>query len=88
MVRPTTLQDLEKELTDDLLGKSNPLDRCPNLKADNSGPYCGRDLKEGEAILDQRRAVCDNYSLQLWCLDNTRCSICLWYKGEPFELTK
>jgi len=86
MVRITTPQDLEKELTTELLSKSNPSERCPNLKADNSGPYCGRDLNEGEAILTQRRAICDNYSLQFWCLDKTRCSVCLWYNDEPFEL--
>ncbi|MDP3027249.1 MAG: hypothetical protein Q8N63_06070 [Nanoarchaeota archaeon] len=77
MVRYATFKDLEKKLTHKLLSESNPQDRCPNLKIDRQGPYCGRDLKEGEKILEQRRMVCDNYSLQLWCLDKTRYNICI-----------
>lgn len=77
MVRYATFKDLEKKLTHKLLSESNPQDRCPNLKIDCQGPYCGRDLKEGEDILEQRRMVCDNYSLQLWCLDKARYNICI-----------
>jgi len=84
MVRYTTREDLEKKLTNKLLSESNPQDRCPNLRIDNQGPYCGRDLKEGEKISEQRRMVCGNYSLQLYCLDKNRCSICIWYQGELF----
>lgn len=84
MVRYATREDLEKDLTRKLLSKSNPQDRCPNLRVDNRGPYCSRELKEDEDISEQRRMVCDNYSLQLWCLDKTRCNTCIWYKGESF----
>ena len=85
MVRYTTREDLEKDLTSRLFSESNPQDRCPHLKIDSIGPYCSRDLRDDEAILEQRRIICDNYSFQLWCLDKTRCNICIWYKGEPFE---
>ena len=77
MVRYATCKDLEKKLTHKLLSESNPQDRCPNLRIDNQGPYCGRDLKKGGKILGQRRIVCDDYSLQLWCLDKTRCNVCI-----------
>jgi len=87
MVRHTTREDLEKDLTSKLLSESNPQNRCPNLKIDSTGPYCCRDLNDGEGISDQRRIICDNYSLQLWCLDKARCNICIWYNGEPFEKT-
>lgn len=85
MVKYTTREDLVKGLTQRLLSESSPQERCPNLRTDNQSPYCGRDLKEGEDILEQRRMVCDNYSLQLWCLDKTKFNICIWYQGELFE---
>lgn len=85
MVRYTTHKDLEKKLTIKLLSGSNPGDRCKNLRTDSEGPYCSRDLKEGGKISEQRRIICDNYSLQLYCLDKIRCNICIWYQGEPFS---
>ena len=84
MARPTTPEDLEKNLTNKLLNESNLENKCPNLKVDKIGPYCNRDLKEGEPPSKQRREICDNASLQLWCLDKDRYNICIWYKGEPF----
>jgi len=85
MVRATTPKDLQGDLTLELLAGSNPEDRCPNFRTDSIGPYCGRDLIQGEKITDERRGVCDNISLQLWCLDKDRYNICIWYQGEPFR---
>jgi hypothetical protein len=85
MVRQTTLEDLEEDLRKQLLTESNPNYRCPNLKINNKGAYCGRDFMEGEKVSSERRRICDNASLQLWCLDKDRYAICIWYKGEPFK---
>jgi len=84
MVRQTTLEDLNRDLTLELLTESQPEDRCPHFKIDSQGPYCSRDLRDGEEIANIRRRICDNASLQLWCLDNERYHLCIWYKGEPF----
>ena len=85
MVRLTTPEDLVKDLTDQLISESDPKNRCPNFGIDSKGPYCARSLVPGEIISDQRRMICDNYSLQLWCLDRDRFNVCIWYRGEPFR---
>lgn len=85
MIKITTRNDLERDLTKKLLDDNNTEDRCPNLQTDNHGPYCARDLEEGEIISERRRRICDNASLQLWCLDKDRYNLCIWYNGEPFD---
>ena len=59
-------------------------DRCPHLKKDNIGPYCSKDLKR-TMISESRRVVCGNASLQLYCLDKSRFSKCIWYMRGGFE---
>ena len=85
MVRQTTLEDLRLDLRDKLLAERDIRNECPNLRTDSKGPYCGRDLTEGQNISDERRRICDNYSLQLWCLDRDKFHVCIWYQGEPFK---
>lgn len=85
MVRYATQGDLEENLTKRLLADSDIGRRCPNLKVDGMGPYCGRGLEKKREISEQRREICDNSSLQLWCLDGKRYSKCIWYNGEPLE---
>ncbi len=59
-------------------------ERCPYLRSDSDGPYCGRNLQENTHISNSRRMVCDCASLQLWCLDKERALKCIFYQGEPF----
>lgn len=82
MVRNTTPEDRERDFLRDLIDKVEIRERCPHLRVDEQGAYCSRDL-QGE-VTEQRRLVCDKYSLQLWCLDKSRCSKCIWYQGESF----
>jgi len=56
-------------------------DRCKLLRQDDIGPYCGKDLNPEDKVSEQRRMVCDVYSLQLWCLDKTSCCKCIFYNG-------
>lgn len=72
-----------ERFTLNLIKESLPENRCPHFRTDDKGPYCGKNLGEGEDISDKRRMVCDNYSLQLWCLDKERCDKCIVYRGEP-----
>lgn len=92
MVRITTPEDRARdfykrirEQSQRLLEESNPNDRCPNLRVDEYSPYCAKDLRQGEPILRERRLICGVGSLDLFCLDKDRYSICIWYRGEPFQ---
>lgn len=69
------------KLTEMLLNESPESGRCEHLKVDSEGPYCSKDLIGGSKISEERRAVCDSASLQLWCLDNSRCNKCIFYSG-------
>ena len=71
-------------LIEDLLAETPPEKRCPYLVVDNTGPYCSKDL-QGNEISEQRRLVCSSASLQLWCLDKSRVTKCIWYNGESFK---
>ena len=73
-----------KDLTDELFEQSRKDERCPHIRRDGGGAYCARDLKEGEEIPLYRRCVCDNASLQLWCLTKQDWTRCIFFKGEPF----
>jgi hypothetical protein len=75
----------ELSLAERLFLESTENSRCPNLRRDQLGVYCARDLKSGEKIIQGRRNVCDHISLRLWCLDKGRYSKCIWYQGEPFR---
>jgi len=86
MIKITTIQDLERDLVEKLLGEVPYGLRCPHLVEDPEGqPYCMKGLNKGEEISEQRRMVCQSASLQLWCLDIERSSNCIWYNGEPFR---
>lgn len=61
----------------------SPLDnRCLHLHVDQIGPYCGKDHVSGSEIRENRRMICDTYSLQLWCLDKESCVKCIVYTGK------
>lgn len=66
-----------------LLNETPKDKKCPNLRSDRRGIYCGKDLEKGKEISDRRRLVCDTYSLQIWCLEGY--SRCMFYKGESLE---
>lgn len=57
-------------------------DRCDFLRKDNCSYYCSNGLKEGDVISNERRNVCDHFSLQLWCLSKSNCQNCIWYNGK------
>ncbi|MGC9309359.1 MAG: hypothetical protein ACP5D2_01540 [Candidatus Nanoarchaeia archaeon] len=65
----------------DLIARTREEERCKYFRVDDDGPYCNKGLKEGEKISERRRMICDNFSLQLWCLDKARCHKCLYYQG-------
>ncbi|MBS3079085.1 hypothetical protein J4218_03115 [Candidatus Pacearchaeota archaeon] len=81
--------ELEGHLVLGLLRESKVEYRCPHFCTDEIGPYCGRDLTEGQHthsnISSGRRIICDSASMQLWCLDKDRYDNCLWYRGEQFR---
>ncbi|MCU0642455.1 MAG: hypothetical protein MUF61_02655 [archaeon] len=63
-------------LIEDLFKNYPNEEKCPHLRMDMEGVYCSNGLNEGEPIAEERRLVCDIYSMQLWCLhksDSTRC---------------
>ena len=72
-------------LVEELFINSPEKIRCPYIRRDENGPYCAKNLKEGSKIVEERRLVCDVYSLQLWCLDKDRCHNCIFFNGEPFR---
>ena len=73
-----------QKLVDELFAEVPQEKRCPHIRKDVLGPYCAKGLEVGKEIGVSRRAVCDHLSLQLWCLDKERYSICIYYRGEPF----
>jgi len=82
MVNVITLRDI---IIEDSFSKIPADKRCPNIRKDDNGPYCTKNLTEGEKINEERRLVCDPYSLQLGCLDKERCQKCIFYQGEPLN---
>ena len=50
----------------DLVNSVPTKKRCQYLRMDKLGPYCGKDFKG--KITNERRMVCDGFSLQLYCL--------------------
>lgn len=79
------LEDLEKrieELIDKLFKENSGKPSCPNIRRDEKGPYCSKDMESENPELG-RRLVCDNISLQLWCL-NKDYQKCIHYQGKEF----
>ena len=86
MVRALTfLEILNKNLTEELFAESLEEARCPHLRRDSESAYCSKDQKQGEAITEERRIICDPNSLQFWCLDKDRYCKCLWYGGKDLK---
>jgi len=77
-------EDKTQAFAENLISAVPLENRCPHLRTNDEGPYCGKGMI-GNGVSEERRAVCDNYSLQLWCLDRGRCVKCLWYQGEKFR---
>jgi hypothetical protein len=51
------------DLIHELWSESEPTARCPHVSHDEEGCRCS-----AVAEPDDSRAVCDHYSLQLWCV--------------------
>jgi hypothetical protein len=72
----------EKEIINELFENSPAENRCHNIKRDQVGPYCSKDIPDEEVYIPtSRRLVCDVASLQLWCLDKERCDKCIHYEN-------
>lgn len=73
-----------RKLTLELLA-ATPLseDRCPHLRESPDGCWCASG-SFSEPPKAARRLVCDNMSLQLWCLDKKSFAKCIFYK-DPSE---
>jgi hypothetical protein len=41
---------------------------CPYIQFDEIGYYCSKGMNRGDKVTETRRMVCDEFSLQLWCL--------------------
>ena len=76
---------VKENLVNLLLSEVSVSDRCPDLKVDEAGPYCGHELPQGKTPCETRRNVCDTYSLQLWCLRKDDFNKCIYHQGEPFK---
>lgn len=80
MVKSITSED---RLVEELFSDSKRKYKCPFIRRDSEGAYCGRGLVSGEEIVGARRSVCDVISLQMWCLSGSYRK-CIFYKGESF----
>ncbi len=54
---------------------------CPHLKLDGDRFYCGKSYYSDEAFFlkSLREGVCDMASRDLWCLDDERYHLCIYY---------
>lgn len=77
--------DSVKQLIDKLFQEANGRPHCEHIRRDKLGwPYCGKCLEKDVKPSLVRRAPCDTYSLQLWCLaDKKRHKKCIWYQKNP-----
>lgn len=66
-------QEAARGLIRELWEQSAPAHRCPHVSYDGVRCRC--------AAVDDSAAdlVCDTASLQLWCLDGERYSLCIFY---------
>ena len=69
-----TLRILDRKEIEDLLENTPTEKRCEHLRTYSRRPYCGKDFKG--KITDERRMLCDAFSLQLYCLgERGKCCI-------------
>lgn len=63
-------------LVRELWEQSSPALRCPHVSYNGTNCRCG--------AVDEQSAetVCDTASLQLWCLDEERYPLCIFYPKE------
>ncbi|MBU3913215.1 MAG: hypothetical protein KKB21_02760 [Nanoarchaeota archaeon] len=85
MVAFISIEARARELIEKLFRNTEERSRCPYLRKDEISAYCSKDMRTGETISEQRIYVCEIHSLQLWCLDISRCDKCIWYLGEKFK---
>ena len=73
--------NLTRLTIEELFKDSRRIEKCPHIRKDDIGPYCGKGFAEGSEIKETRRMICDVASLQLWCLtpDYGRC---IYFQGE------
>ncbi|MBI2452172.1 hypothetical protein HYV50_03790 [Candidatus Pacearchaeota archaeon] len=75
--------NINKGIIEELFKKAENNVRCPFIRKDSVGPYCSKGLNEKSNISQERRMVCDIYSLQLYCLSESYPN-CIYYQGEEF----
>jgi Fe-S-cluster containining protein len=76
----------EERLIQELFSKSPEHERCPFIRKDETSPYCAKNLQGNSEISEQRRMICDTFSLQLYCLNGPeRHAICIFYQGKPID---
>ena len=81
-----SMQETTQALVEELFSGSFKNERCPHIKRDATGPYCGKGLVNNTEISDTRRMVCDTASLQLWCLNpNQGHKRCIYFRGESLD---
>ena len=77
-------QEKRKQLVEELFRNSSEGTRCPYIQRDENGePYCSKDLKQDQPISDERKIICDHFSLQIWCLTKDQYNKCIFYRDEP-----
>ena len=73
----------KNQLIDQLFEETKDKERCLHLERDKRGlPYCTRGLDTNTQPGQGRYLVCDPSSLQLFCLDSQRATICIYHQGE------
>tara|TARA_Y100000310_G_scaffold18214_1_gene17951 strand:- start:1306 stop:1551 length:246 start_codon:yes stop_codon:yes gene_type:complete len=72
-----------EQLVEKLLSDVPEKNRCPDIRKDEIGTYCGHNLKEKEEVCDIRRMICGTASLQFWCLNKKGYKTCIYHKGYP-----
>ncbi|MEK6854829.1 MAG: hypothetical protein AABX73_01265 [Nanoarchaeota archaeon] len=69
------------KLVKDLFISSKEESRCPHIRMDERGAYWANGLGENTNIWEERRMVCDFYSLQLWCLHPKKYNRCIYFQN-------
>ena len=75
------MKNILTEFVEELFQNAPENDRCLYIKKDEVGAYCSKNLLENQEISENRRMVCDHFSLQLWCLYPSH-NECIFYRGE------
>jgi hypothetical protein len=71
--------DPAQVLIDQLFSDAEVRGKCPFVKRDRSGAYCGKGFV-GRSVSEERRNVCNIDSLQSWCLGG-HYRDCVFYNG-------